>query len=78
MSSRESNDDSNNDLKHDEHIECLWCGITQRLSPDKKVQWAVIDVDKRFGVCVDCWSILPESDKQIMNDANSQHKGADS
>ncbi|MET0080871.1 MAG: hypothetical protein ABW119_20620 [Candidatus Thiodiazotropha lotti] len=77
MSSQGSSDDSDKDSKRHENIECLWCGISQRLSPDKDIQWAVFDVDKNFGICSDCWSILPESDKQEMTDAKSRNKGAD-
>lgn len=62
MSSQGSNDD--HQVESDD-VECLWCGVSQRLFPNNEITWAVIDAENKVGICVDCWDVLPEHDRQL-------------
>ncbi|MEW8439289.1 MAG: hypothetical protein AB2689_14175 [Candidatus Thiodiazotropha taylori] len=75
MSSQESNKNDPASTGATDDIECIWCGISHRLFPDLDIQWAVVDKDKQAGICTECWSVLPEEDKQLKPATHVGDKG---
>ncbi|MCG7961166.1 MAG: hypothetical protein N0E54_00540 [Candidatus Thiodiazotropha taylori] len=75
MSSQVSNKKDQASAGTTDDIECIWCGISRRLFPDLDIQWAVVDKDKRVGICTECWNVLPEEDKQLKPATHEDEKG---
>jgi hypothetical protein len=71
MSSQGSSDEQD--------IVCIWCGISKRLFPDASIRWQFIDPETGTGICEDCWSVLPDHDRQSSRpgDGSSMTEGVE-